>query len=627
MRGGVLSLRKSPGVVLALVMAALAGLLAAATPAAAKSYRHPTLRQTVTVLPDGTLDILDVREYEFDGQFRNAFLTVEPIEGGRVEFSGVAASDGKAPVENVRIEGNTLRWQYDARNETRAFAIRYRLTGEVEKSSDAALIDRRFLEDEHAPIDLYELSFNLGGPADLLKVFIVTEMGRVGELDVRAEEGKSTMTIEALRRDEWVRARVLFDEARVPDLAGLDEPRYETWLHDTALETRAYREGMRERLAGTRGADRAPRKPLPTAVAPLFLVAAGLFCAWTFRTWKARGTEPTVADIGLYFREPAEAVPPAVVPYVLEQMTSGAAYGSQAFGATLLDFARRGFLRLEEREKPSFLGLGGGREVDFILAKAPAPGELQPFEAEVWGLLDAARREDDRVTPKELEKYFEKRTTWMMTWGSTLRDWYESTKGPLLEGNHALWMFLSIFGGIVLMTGLILAGVFSNNRVVFITAILSGVTAGLFGIVCGAGMPRWRPEALSNARKWKAYRKFLADFSAMEEAPAEHYKLWDYHFIYATALGVSKQYLGNLKKLMAREPDRFATPAWIMAGSDPLGAAGAASRVEAMQANLAALEANLSALESALTTSTSSGGGFSGGGAGGSSGGGGSGAS
>lgn len=603
------------------------GVPAAHGPADAKSYRHPSLRQTVTVLPDGSLDVLDVREYRFDGEYRNAYLTVEPIPGGSVDFAGVAASDGKAPLENIRIEGNTLRWQYRAKNETREFTIRYRLRGEVEKSSDAALIDRRFLEDEHAPVDLYELSFELGGPADLFKVFIVTQMGRVGELEVQPEEGRSTMVVEALRRDEWVRARVLFDEARVPALPGIDEPRYETWLHDTSVETRGYRESTREALARSRGADLQPRKPLPTAVAPFLAALSGLFCFWTFRTWKNKGTEPVVADVGPYFREPAEDIPPAVVPYVLEQMTSGAAYGSQAFGATLLDFARRGYLRIEEREKPSFLGLGGGREVDFILAKAPASGELKPFEAEVWQLLDRARAQDDRVTPKEMEKFFKGSPLWMTQWGSTLREWYESAKGPLLVGHHNLWMFLSIMGGILLMVGLIMAGVFSNNRVVFITAILSGVTAGLFGIVCGAAMPRWRPEALSNARKWKAYQKFLGDFSAMSEAPAEHYRLWDYHFIYATALGVSKKYLANLKKLMAAEPDRFATPAWIMAGGDPLHAAGAASRVEALQANLAALEANLSALESALTTSTSSGGGFSGGGSGGSSGGGSSGAS
>jgi uncharacterized membrane protein len=187
-------------------------------------------------------------------------------------------------------------------------------------------------------------------------------------------------------------------------------------------------------------------------------------------------------------------------------------------------------------------------------------------------------------------------------------------------------MFLLIAGGIVMMAGLIILGVFSRNQYVLIAAVLSGVTAGLFGIICGAGVPRWRPEALVRARKWHAYKRFLADFSAMEKAPAEHYKLWDYHFIYATALGVSKEYLKNIRKLMEQHPDRFATPAWIMAGHHPassMAAVGSLASMESVQANLAALQANLNALESALTTTTSSGGGFSGGGAGGSSGGGG----
>jgi uncharacterized membrane protein len=102
--------------------------------------------------------------------------------------------------------------------------------------------------------------------------------------------------------------------------------------------------------------------------------------------------------------------------------------------------------------------------------------------------------------------------------------------------------------------------------------------------------------------------------------------MWDYHFIYATALGVSKEYLAGLKKLMAAEPERFATPAWILIGHDA-GVASVSDQLDSITANLAGLEANLTALESALSTSTGSGGGFSGGSSGGASGGGSSGAS
>lgn len=602
-------------------LAALA-LFLSAGPAGAKSYRHPLIVQTVTVTAGGDLEVVDRRTYAFDGEFHNAFLTVDPAAGGGVEFHGVEAVDGGS-LRNVRVEGNTLRWQYDARDEERTFEISYRLSGEVQKSADAALIDRQFVEPEHAPIDTWRFGLATTGIDSLLKVFVITANGRVGELNVEPEAGRAEASLDALKANEWVRVRVLFDPAVVPELAGHAEPRYAGWLRETQEETQNYRSATARRLAARGGRT---IEPLSTALAIPIVLIALVFSWWAFRTWRSRGVEPTVGDIGQYFREPAEEIPPAVVPHVMEQFSPGVTAAAPALGATLLDFARRGFINLREREKESFLGIGGGREVDFVMAKPPDRGSLTGFEDQVWLMLQQARGQDDTVQPKELRKFFERHTTWMQEWCSQPREWYERTKGPLLVGDHALRMFLLMAGGIGLMAGLIVLGVFSRNQYVLMASVLSGVTAGLFGIICGAGMPRWRPEALVRARKWHAYRRFLSDFSAMADAPAEHYKLWDYHFVYATALGVSKSYLKNLRKLMEQYPDRFSTPAWIMAGHHPnaaLGAAGTLSSMQAIEANLASLQANLTALESALSTTTSSGGGFSGGGAGGSSGGGG----
>lgn len=597
-------------------------LLLTAGPAGAKSYRHPLITQTVTVTDSGDLEVVDRRTYAFDGEFHNAFLTIDPAPGGQVEFHGVEAVDGGS-IENIRVEGNTLRWQYDARNEERTFEIRYRLSGEVQKSSDSALIDRQFLEPEHAPVDTWRFGLATAGADSLFKVFVITANGRVGDLNVQPEAGRADVNLDALKVDEWVRVRVLFDPTVVPGLAGGAEPRYAGWLRETQEETQNYRSATARRLAARGGRY---IEPLSTLFAIPIVVIALLFSWWAFRTYRSRGVEPTVGDIGEYFREPAEEIPPAVVPHVMEQFSPGTTVAAPTLGATLLDFARRGFVSLREREKESFLGIGGGREVDFVVATHPDRDKLTSFEDQVWLMLQQARGEDDTVQPKELRKFFERHTTWMQGWCSLPREWYERTRGPLLAGDHALWMFLLIAGGIVLMAGLIVLGVFSRNQYVLMASVLSGVTAGLFGIICGASVPRWRPEALVRAKKWHAYRRFLSDFSAMADAPAEHYRLWDYHFVYATALGVSKSYLKNLRKLMEQYPDRFATPAWIMAGHHPnaaLGAAGAMNSMQAIEANLASLQANLSALESALSTTTSSGGGFSGGGAGGSSGGGG----
>lgn len=608
------------------IFLALAVILPLGATAGAKSYRHPSIRQVVTILPDGTVDVVDTREFRFDGEFHNAFVPMTPREGGEGRLIDVQAVDGGS-IRNVRVEDGVIRWKYDARNETRTFAIHYQLTGEVTRAPDAALFDRLLLENEHAVVDLYELTVRLSGAAEMLKLFLITQRGRVGEMEVQAEQGRANVTLKSLSGDEWVRARLLFDPAMVPGLSSGAQPRYEEWLRETSIETQSYRDNVRQTLRGSGGASRPPRPPFPTALAALVWMIAGAFSWWAFRTWRAHGVEPEIAGMGEYFREPPEEIPPGAVPFVMDQVSPGITAAPAAFGATLLDFARRGFVRIAEREKEGFLGFGGGREVDFVLARPPGESEVTAFEQDVWRVLEEARKDDDRVKPEEMVKYFQKRTTWMQNWVDKPRAWYESTKERLLVGNHGGRMFLLIGGGIVLMSGMILLGAFSNNPIVFISAILAGVTAGLFGVICGAGIPKWRPGPLRRARQWQAYRRFLSDFSAMKDAPAEHYKLWDYHFVYATALGVSKNYLANLKKLMVQEPDRFSTPAWILAGHDVGRAGSVTQNLESIQSNLASLTANLAAVESALSSATNSGGGFSGGSSGGASGGGSSGAS
>lgn len=602
---------------LTLRLAILAVVLSVASPgpAAAKSYHHPLIEQAVTLGDNGRLDVLDARTYRFDGEFHNAFITVVPIRGGDVEYGMVEAMDGGDAVRNVTIDGGTLRWQYDARDEERTFGIRYRLTGEVTRALDAALVDRQFLEEEHAPVDEYRFTLNLPRPARLFKIFAITSRGLVGELTTDTTSGVGTIRLQNIRENEWVRLRILFDPDQVPLVAQLAEPRHEQWLAETASDTQAWRDSVR-------GGRNLPWTRLPTWLAPVMALIAGGFSWWCYRTWRSRGLEPEVADIGPYFREPPEEIPPAVVPYIMNQFSPGTTVAGQAIGATLLDFARRGLVTLRERRKEGFLGIGDRTEVDFALVGGAATAGLTPFEQAIWQMLVSAKKSDDTVTPAEMKAFFVKHPTWIQNWSDDPRRWYETTHGTLLVGGHGCAMAGMIVAGIAVMAGLILLGIFSGNRIVLMTGFVGGLTAGLVGIVSGAALPRWKPEALLRARKWKAYSKFLSDFSAMEEAPAEHYKLWDHHFVYATALGVARAYLANLKKLMVQHPDQFSSPAWI--GGHGAGSLNAASNVSRIQSNLESIQANLKSLESALTTATSSGGGFSGGGAGGSSGGGGS---
>ncbi|NJK43828.1 MAG: DUF2207 domain-containing protein [Pleurocapsa sp. SU_196_0] len=179
----------------------------------------------------------------------------------------------------------------------------------------------------------------------------------------------------------------------------------------------------------------------------------------------------------------------------------------------------------------------------------------------------------------------------------------------------------SLFGGFFLLESLTPVGV---------GLMIAGVLNILLGVVASVALPRWKPDKLLNAKRWTAYKNFLTDFSAMNQAPAEHLKLWDYHFVYASALGVSQKYLENVKRLAEAHPNYYHSPVWIPYYGGITGpgignnVTGLADQLVAIN-SLSSIATNLSSLESALNPSSSgSSGGFGGGSSGGSSGGGGS---
>lgn len=613
----------------------------------AKSYGLSSVKQDVFFRPDGTVRVEDTRTLSLDGDFwdNEYFVEINLAPGESVRFEGVEAVDGKTPAEAV-ISDNEIAWKVRGADETRRFRFSYVLTGELLVAEDAARFDRQVLEPVHAPIDRYTLRLHPPAPSpEQFKVFMFTGRGRIGTLEIADNAGLATVSLAPLSEDEFVRSLVLL-EADLFNFQNVEGESLETWLDEIGDETETFREASR------RAIQTAPEPPTP--LSPLLLipvwVGVALMALWLFHTYQRYGREPTIPEVGPYYREPAEPIPPAAVPFVLTQNAPGVKAASPAIAATLLDFARRGFLELQTVSGEGFLGFGGRDEVLYRLKEAPA--DLTPFERTLWNAFEGAAKGTQRVgvgafaggkgltsdsrtfNAADLRDYFKARSTFAARWVGAPRRWYETTHGPLLEpdagrraGPIAALCILGAAG----------AGFFGFSALGFSPVVGVGLLAAagvllLLAVTAGMSLKRWHADKLHSAKRWEAYRRFLADFSMMCEAPAEHYQLWDYHFVYATALGVSKQYLKNLKRLMAAEPDRFVTPRWL--GTYPGGVipSGHLDTIETLDRSLNTLsqiETNLTSLESALSPQTKTGGGFggssSGGGfSGGSSGGGGS---
>jgi uncharacterized membrane protein YgcG len=593
--------------------------------AAAKSFSFSSIEQDLYFQADGRVRVIDTRTYNFDGDFSKAYLTVD--SRGEVQFEGVQALDGK-PFFGSSIDGNTLRWSYEASNESRTFRIVYTMNGELELAEDGAKFDRQILEPEHEAVDKYTVRLHApNGSPDPFKVFIFSGNATLGSLSFDDPRGIATIQMENISEDEWVRTFVLLPAAQF-----LNRPQtgkqLDAWLAGLQLETAAFRNASAAAVA--RGGFAPPPPPPPAWLLALPVVGALFFGGNIYQTYQKYGREPSTPEVGKYYREPAENIPPGVVPYVQSILDPGSNALGRAISATLLDFTRRGFLELGKSASPGFLGIGAKPETHFEIKKRPQTGELSEFEEEVWNILNRARGFDNTITQSELRQYFALAATSLSSLATMPRQWYESTHGKLLDSSNSgktnFWTFAAFglgfvlfFGGFVLMT------LESNLMQLGVITMVSGILTTLAGVLAAISLSRWNADKLYNAKRWNAYRNFLTDFSQLETAPAEHLKLWDYHFVYASALGVAQPFLKNIRSLAERYPQYYHPPYWIPSSyyAGVSDVADLSSQLAAVN-SLSTLSANLSSLESALSSSTGSGGGFSGSSSGGSSGGGGS---
>ena len=115
-------------------------------------------------------------------------------------------------------------------------------------------------------------------------------------------------------------------------------------------------------------------------------------------------------------------------------------------------------------------------------------------------------------------------------------------------------------------------------------------------------------EATLEIKKWKAFRRFITDFSAMKDAPSTLIHIWDEYLIYAVVLGVAKKLLKNLKRLAVERNMTFYSIGWYQGSSGSM-------KIGSMSPEaFSSMITNLSSIVNALNSSSSVGGGFSGGG-------------
>jgi uncharacterized membrane protein len=128
--------------------------------------------------------------------------------------------------------------------------------------------------------------------------------------------------------------------------------------------------------------------------------------------------------------------------------------------------------------------------------------------------------------------------------------------------------------------------------------------------------PRIGSEHRDRIAGWRAFRRFLTEFSSLPEAPALAVIIWEKYLVYATALGVADEVEQQVKALIPAE--ELPSP-WQGApsGINSLAFVHSFNTVPVHSAASASVSSSTSSGIGSFSSSGGGGGGFSGGGGGG----------
>jgi len=594
----------------------------------AKSYSYSYITMVLDFKKDGSVIVSQERAYDFSGSFSWAYLDLKKKGSSDIDFIEIRDLDTGGELSyDIKEDSDHVKatWYYSANNQVKRFLIVYEMKDVVKRYNDVAEFYWKVIEDEHESIRSFSAEVNLPEPSpDLFKLFVHTVSGP-GTMEFSDDLKTGSVGMRDIPRNRFVEFRLLTSPSVFSDVEMIGENKYESILNEEKLN-----------LVQSSIMDSILFYPL--LVLPLIII----FLYFYFKY----GVEPKVKYEGIYEHEPPMKIPPMALAHLVAGRFEGTQMQLRGFLATIFDLARRGYITVKEEMKTSLIFFEK-REQRFILTKkgkkelTSSKHKLIDFELLVLKFLFQvvpsgesieikSSSKKDTVMIETREIHPEVTSSEIVNWNRNKRkghslisalyknagSWFESkhfrihTKLSMAKRN--LFLIISIIYLVLVSTLLIL------TQAIFIPwIIVGGLIIGIFLIFASIPILRKTPDATLALKKWKAFKRFITDFSAMKDAPTTLIHIWDEYLIYAVVLGVAKQLLKVLRRLAEEQHVTFAAAGWYYGAGVTKVPSGVMS-----PESFSSMVSNLSSTISALSSSTSVGGGFAGGGGGGGGGGG-----
>ncbi len=585
----------------------LVSLLLLSAVCLAKSYYHPEIDMTVSFKADGTVLVSQRRTYHFEGRFSWADLDLLTAGADSIRIFALAelTDSGPHPIrpDEYSDRGTSvyLRWSYTAENETRTFLIDYAIFGAVKKHLDVAEFYWKLVEHSHERIDRLTIRLLPASPSpELFKVF-VHAASRPGLLSFSPDFSQAEITMTGVPKDRWVELRVLLDPRSFPLLGTTGQRRYHAIL---ANERANYRRSLLRRYF-----------TLPVGI--LLMTAVPVLLLFIF--YRRFGREPDVGYHAVYEHDPPRPAPPALIPAIMQQHADAGTISLselyQSLFAGLIDLCRRGYVEVAELKQH--------RTVDYQFRRLRPFDDADEIDQLVADFFFGTVGADGSFTTADIRDWVRQHSGELKHRLTELRRialgwWSRELNTALVEPRSirasrrfgAIAVVSVVSGALLFADGL--RAVAPEAPLAFVS-LIAGLPSLALLLAAGKSILRWSEAGRLENLRWRAFRRFLREFSAIEQAPVGLLALWEHYYVYAAALGVAEQFINNIGRFAEQQGTPLPAPAWFV----PLNPTAAQPTLAFSLNSLASFTANLGGMATALSGSSSSGGGFSGGGGGG----------
>ena len=507
----------------------------------AKQYEIDSTEISCTVKQDTVIKWEEKRTFSFSGNYTFGYYDL-PMVGYDWFRKIVVLEDDKPYKLSENKEPGTywvehldtyhrVHFYYDATNEKRTFGYNYVIEGSVKVYEDFGQFYWKMQGDRWGvSVGNFVATIHLEKPIRKEDLHVWAHGPLSGDVTIVDE---STILLEAkdVPANTFVEVRLL-----VPSSYFITEKRETGKIGQVAIEEEREWVTDANRIR-TEEMNREKRANFWRIFWDVLIYSIFLFLfGFLIYLYVVYGREYKIEENFDYIREPPSDIPPAEVGYLLKNNEMH----PHTIQAVILDLIRRKFIKLSTGDGTTH------KRGDLVMVRddSLATDGLTPYELALY--MEIIFHEIKEITPTELQRKIKSSPTLFYTpvekFKRELRKAGLSRKFYDKESESMSGLAIGLSG--IMFLVFIVFGVFIPHSSLFLVLI------PLYWFVANKAIIRRSKNGKLLFDKYMAFKRFLSDFSQLQNYAPDSVVVWEKYLVYAVMLGVSKKVIDLLKVKM-----------------------------------------------------------------------------